>query len=58
LSDIERAASAVAAAGSPPLKTTRGSLTVIRTSDVPSYAQAQELKERLASRYPDARVMP
>ncbi len=58
LSDIEKAASAVAAAGSPPLKTTRGPLTVIRTSDVPSYAQAQELKERLASRYPDARVMP
>jgi len=58
LSDIDRAASAVATTGSPPLKTTSGALTVIRTSNVPSYAQAQELKAQLASRYPDARVMP
>ena len=57
-SDIQKAASAVASAGSAPLKTNDKGLTVIRTSDVPSYDQAQDLKERLASRYPDARVMP
>ncbi|MGD0463009.1 MAG: SPOR domain-containing protein [Tepidisphaeraceae bacterium] len=58
LSDIEKAESAVAAAGSPPLKTTDRGLTIIRTSDVPSYTQAQQLRERLAARYPDAKVMP
>jgi tetratricopeptide (TPR) repeat protein len=57
-SDINRAAAAIATTGSPPLKTTSGALTVIRTSDVQSYAEAQELKAQLASRYPDARVMP
>ncbi len=57
-SDINEAASAVAAVGSAPLKTTEGNLTVVRTADVPSYAQAEQLKARLAARYPDARVMP
>jgi tetratricopeptide (TPR) repeat protein len=57
-SDIQKAAKAVASAGSAPLKTNDKGLTVIRTSDVQSYDQAQDLKERLASRYPDARVMP
>jgi tetratricopeptide (TPR) repeat protein len=56
--DIEAAARAVAAAGSAPLKTTEKGLTVIRTADVPSYAQAQQLRQQLASLYPDARVMP
>jgi hypothetical protein len=40
------------------LKTTEKGLTVIRTADVPSYAQAQQLRQQLASLYPDARVMP
>jgi tetratricopeptide (TPR) repeat protein len=57
-SDIQKAAKAVASAGSAPLKTNDKGLTVIRTSDVPSYDEAQDLKTRLASRYPDARVMP
>ncbi|HEX4054002.1 MAG TPA: tetratricopeptide repeat protein [Tepidisphaeraceae bacterium] len=57
-SDINEAAGAVAAVGSAPLKTTDGNLTVIRTADVPSYEQAEQLKARLAGRYPDARVMP
>jgi hypothetical protein len=57
-SDIQKAATAVAAAGSSPLKTNDRGLTAIRTGDVQSYAEAQELKDRLASRYPDARVMP
>jgi tetratricopeptide (TPR) repeat protein len=57
-SDIQKAASAVAAAGSAPMKTNDRGLTAIRTSDVQSYAEAQQLKDRLASRYPDARVMP
>jgi TolA-binding protein len=58
LSDIDRAASAVAAAGSVPLKTTGKGLTIIRTADVPSFAQAEQLRQRLARQYPDARVMP
>jgi tetratricopeptide (TPR) repeat protein len=56
--DIDTAARAVAAAGSAPLKTTEKGLTVIRTADMPSYGQAQQLRERLAALYPDARVMP
>ena len=56
--DIDNAARAVASAGSAPLKTTEKGLTVIRTADVPSYGQAQQLRERLAAQYPDARVMP
>ena len=58
LSDIDRAAGAVAAAGSVPLKTTDKGLTIVRTADVPSFAQAEQLKSRLAAQYPDARVMP
>jgi tetratricopeptide (TPR) repeat protein len=56
--DINRAAGAISAAGSVPLQTSRGGLTVIRTADVPSFAQAEELRSRLAGQYPDARVMP
>jgi tetratricopeptide (TPR) repeat protein len=56
--DIDNAARAAAAAGSAPLKTTEKGLTIIRTADVPSYGQAQQLRERLATQYPDARVMP
>jgi tetratricopeptide (TPR) repeat protein len=56
--DIQKAAKAVASAGSAPLKTNDKGLTVIRTSSVPSYDEAQDLKTRLASRYPDARIMP
>jgi len=56
--DIEAAARAVAAAGSAPLKVSEKGLTVIRTADVPSYGQAQQLREHLARQYPDARVMP
>ena len=57
-SDVDQAAAAVAAAGSAPLETTDRGLTVIRTADVPSYGQAEQLKTRLTERYPDARVMP
>jgi tetratricopeptide (TPR) repeat protein len=57
-SDIESAARAIAAAGSAPLKTSNKGLTVMRTADVPSFAQAEQLRERLAGQYPDARVMP
>jgi len=56
--DIDKAAGAVAAAGSVPLKTTDKGLTIVRTADVPSFAQAEQLKSRLAGQYPDARVMP
>jgi len=56
--DIESAARAAAAAGSAPLKTSEKGLTIIRTADVPSYGQAEQLRERLALQYPDARVMP
>jgi tetratricopeptide (TPR) repeat protein len=56
--DINRAAGAIGAAGSVPLQASRGGLTVIRTADVPSFAQAEELRSRLAGQYPDARVMP
>jgi tetratricopeptide (TPR) repeat protein len=57
--DVDNAARAIAAAGSAPLKTSsqRG-LTIIRTADVPSYGQAEQLRDRLAAQYPDARVMP
>jgi len=57
-SDIDKAARAVAAVGSAPLKTTSKNLTVVRTADVPSYGQAEQLRNRLAVQYPDARVMP
>jgi tetratricopeptide (TPR) repeat protein len=57
-SDINAAARAVTAAGSAPLKTTQNGLTVIRTADVPSFAQAEEMRDRLKGPYPDARVMP
>jgi tetratricopeptide (TPR) repeat protein len=56
--DINRAAGAISAAGSVPLQTSGKGLTVIRTADVPSFAQAEELRSRLAGEYPDARVMP
>jgi tetratricopeptide (TPR) repeat protein len=56
--DVAAAAQAVSAAGSAPLQTTTHGLTVIRTADVPSYSQAQALRDRLIARYPDARVMP
>ena len=58
VADIDKAARAVAAAGSVPLKTTDKGLTIIRTADVPSFALAEQLKSRLAGQYPDARVMP
>jgi tetratricopeptide (TPR) repeat protein len=57
-SDIAAADRAVAAAGSAPLRTAEGNLTAVRTADVPSYSQAEQLRERLSARYPDARVMP
>jgi len=56
--DINTAARAVVAAGSAPLKTSEKGLTIIRTADVPSYGQAQQLRARLAALYPEARVMP
>ena len=56
--DIDKAAGAVAAAGSVPLKTTDKGLTIVRTADVPSFGQAEQLRSRLAGQYPDARVMP
>ncbi len=56
--DIDNAARAVASAGSAPLKTSQKGLTIIRTADVPSYGQAEQLRDRLAVMYPDARVMP
>jgi tetratricopeptide (TPR) repeat protein len=56
--DIDNAARAVSAAGSAPLKTSQKGLTIIRTADVPSYGQAEQLRDRLAAQYPDARVMP
>jgi tetratricopeptide (TPR) repeat protein len=58
LADIDKAANAVANAGSVPLKTTDKGLTIVRTADVPSFAQAEQLKARLTAQYPDARVMP
>jgi tetratricopeptide (TPR) repeat protein len=57
-SDIDAAARAVSAAGSAPLKTYTKGLTVIRTADVPSFGQAEGLRDRLVGAYPDARVMP
>jgi tetratricopeptide (TPR) repeat protein len=57
-SDIETAARATAAVGSAPMKTSNKGLTIIRTADVPSFAQAEQLREKLAGQYPDARVMP
>jgi len=57
-SDIDAAARAVAAAGSAPLKMYNKGLTIIRTADVPSFVQAEELRDRLVGEYPDARVMP
>jgi tetratricopeptide (TPR) repeat protein len=56
--DIDAAARAVAAIGSVPLKTVDKNRTTIRTADVPSYSQAQQLRARLTPQYPDARVMP
>ncbi len=56
--DIDKAASAIAAAGSVPLKTTSKGLTIVRTADVPEFGQAEQLKARLAGQYPDARIMP
>jgi len=58
VSDIDKAAGAVAAAGSVPLKTTDKGLTIVRTADVPSFGQAEQLRSRLAGQYPDARIMP
>jgi tetratricopeptide (TPR) repeat protein len=58
-SDIEAAARAIAVSGTAPMKTSSNNgLTIIRTADVPSYAQADQLRQRLAGQYPDARVMP
>ncbi len=57
-SDVDTAARAISAAGSVPLTSTNAGLTIIRTADVPSFAQAEELRLRLAGQYPDARVMP
>jgi tetratricopeptide (TPR) repeat protein len=54
--DIQKAA--VTAVGLVPLKTTDKNLTVIRTADMPSYAQAQQFRAQLAGEYPDAMVMP
>jgi tetratricopeptide (TPR) repeat protein len=56
--DADRAAAAIRAVGSLPLMTVRNNLTIIRTPDVPTYAQAMELRSRLKVQYPDARVMP
>jgi tetratricopeptide (TPR) repeat protein len=56
--DIDKASRAIVAIGSAPLKTTSKGLTIVRTADVPSYGQAEQLRARLAGQYPDARVMP
>lgn len=56
--DINKAAGAISAAGSVPLQSSNKGLTIIRTADVPSFAQAEELRSRLAGQYPDAQVMP
>jgi tetratricopeptide (TPR) repeat protein len=58
VADIDKAASAVAAAGSVPLKTTDKGLTIVRSADVPSFRLAEQLRQRLSGEYPDARVMP
>jgi tetratricopeptide (TPR) repeat protein len=57
-SDIDTAARAVSAAGSEAMTMSNKGLTIIRTQTVPSFGQAEELREKLAGAYPDARVMP
>jgi tetratricopeptide (TPR) repeat protein len=57
--DAQKASQAVSAIGSIPVATPAGGgLTVVRTSGVPSFAMAAELRLKLVSAYPDARVMP
>jgi cell division septation protein DedD len=56
--DAAKAAGAVSAAGGIAMKTSSKNLTVIRSGNVPSYAQAVVLRSRLAGQYPDASVVP
>jgi tetratricopeptide (TPR) repeat protein len=57
-SDAQKASQAVSDIGSIPVQAPDRGLTVVRTSGVPSFAMAAELRLKLVSAYPDARVMP
>jgi tetratricopeptide (TPR) repeat protein len=56
--DAQKAAYTIGAVGSIPEETDQRGLKVVRTAGVPSYAQAAALKNRLATQYPDAAIMP
>jgi tetratricopeptide (TPR) repeat protein len=56
--DAQKAAYTIGTVGSIPLEADQHGLKVVRTSGVPSYAQAAALKNRLIGQYPDARIMP
>jgi tetratricopeptide (TPR) repeat protein len=56
--DAQKAVAAVESVGLVPMKATDGGLTVIRTSAIPTYAQATALRARLAAQYPGAQVGP
>jgi tetratricopeptide (TPR) repeat protein len=56
--DADKAAAAVRQAGSIPLTSVNKGLTVIRTREMQSYAQAMQVRSSLAGQYPDAKVSP
>lgn len=56
--DADRAAAAVRAAGLPPQEADDHGLQAVRAGPVPSYAQAQSLKARLAGTFPGATIIP
>jgi tetratricopeptide (TPR) repeat protein len=56
--DAQKAAAAVTAIGSIPVQAPDRGLTVVRTSGVPSFTMAAQMRLRLVSQYPDARVLP
>ena len=56
--DVNSACNAVRRSGSAPLIRVDKIITVVRTANVPSYSQAQQLRAQIAVQYPDARVMP
>ncbi|MDP9172264.1 MAG: SPOR domain-containing protein [Planctomycetota bacterium] len=56
--DAQRAAAAILALGSVPMKTMQGNLTIIQTKGMPTFSQASALRARLVGSYPDAKIMP
>ena len=56
--DADKAAAAIRAAGLPPQEADDHGLQAVRTGPVPSYAQAQSIKARLAAMFPGATIIP